>query len=248
MVSIKSDREIELMQHSGHINYLCHKYLESKLRPGITTKEIDDLAGKFITEHGCVSSSLGYEGYPGNICISVNDEVVHGIGSNRKLQNGDIVSLDISMSYKGYHSDSAATYPIGTITKEKQELLDHTKEALYAGLEKVKAGAKLGDISHAIEVCAHKHHLGVVEELCGHGIGTELHEDPDIPNFGEEGVGLTLKKGMTFAIEPMLNLGTKHVCILDDDWTIVTEDGRPSAHFEHTVVVLEDGYKILTGE
>lgn len=248
MVSIKSDREIELMQHAGHINYLCHKYLESKLRPGITTKEIDDLAGKFITENGCVSSSLGYEGYPGNICISVNDEVVHGIGSNRKLKNGDIVSLDISMSYKGYHSDSAATYPVGTITKEKQELIDHTKEALYAGLEKVKAGAKLGDISHAIEVYAHRHHLGVVEELCGHGIGTELHEDPDIPNFGEEGVGLTLKKGMTFAIEPMLNLGTKHVCILDDDWTIVTEDGKPSAHFEHTIVVLEDGYKILTGE
>ena len=248
MVSIKSDREIELMRQSGHINYLCHKYLESKLRAGITTKEIDDLAGKFITEHGCVSSSLGYEGYPGNICISVNDEVVHGIGSNRKLKNGDIVTLDISMSYKGYHSDSAATYPIGTITKDKQDLLDHTKEALYAGLSKVKAGAKLGDISHAIETCAHKHHLGVVEELCGHGIGTKLHEDPDIPNFGNEGVGLTLKSGMTFAIEPMLNMGTKNVCILDDDWTIVTEDGKPSAHFEHTVVVLEDGYEILTGE
>ena len=248
MVSIKSDREIELMRHAGHINYLCHKYLESKLRSGITTKEIDDLAGKFITAEGCVSSSLGYEGYPGNICISVNDEVVHGIGSNRKLKNGDIVTLDISMSYKGYHSDSAATYPIGTITKDKQDLLDHTKEALYAGLSKVKAGAKLGDISHAIETCAHRHKLGVVEELCGHGIGTELHEDPDIPNYGEEGVGLTLKKGMTFAIEPMLNLGTKHVCILDDDWTIVTEDGKPSAHFEHTVVVLDDGYEILTGE
>ena len=248
MVSIKSDREIDLMKHSGHINYLCHKYLESKLRAGITTKEIDNLAGKFITDHGCVSSSLGYEGYPGNICISVNDEVVHGIGSNRKLKNGDIVTLDISMSYKGYHSDSAATYPIGTITKDKQDLLDHTKEALYEGLSKVKAGAKLGDISHAIETCAHKHHLGVVEELCGHGIGTKLHEDPDIPNFGNEGEGLTLKSGMTFAIEPMLNMGTKHVCILDDDWTIVTEDGKPSAHFEHTVVVKDDGYEILTGE
>ena len=248
MVSIKSEREIELMKHSGHINYLCHKYLESKLKPGITTKEIDDLAGKFITSHDCVSSSLNYEGYPGNICISVNDEVVHGIGSNRKLKNGDIVSLDISMSYKGYHSDSAATYPVGTITKEKQELIDNTKGALMAGLEKVKAGAKLGDISNAIETYAHKHHLSVVEELCGHGIGTELHEDPDIPNFGEKGVGLTLKSGMTFAIEPMLNLGTKHVGILDDDWTIVTEDGKPSAHFEHTIVVRDNGYEILTGE
>lgn len=248
MVSIKSDREIELMKYAGHINYLCHKYLESKLRPGISTKEIDDLAGEFITSHGCISSSLGYEGYPGNICISVNDEVVHGIGSNRKLKNGDIVSLDICMSYKGYHSDSAATYPVGTITKEKQELIDNTKNALMAGLEKVKAGAKLGDISHAIETYAHRHRLGVVEELCGHGIGTKLHEDPDIPNFGEEGKGLTLKSGMTFAIEPMLNLGTKHVYMLDDDWTIVTADGKPSAHFEHTVLVCDDGYEILTGE
>ena len=248
MVSIKSDREIELMRHAGHINYLCHKYLESKLRPGITTKEIDDLAGEFITSHGCISSSLGYEGYPGNICISVNDEVVHGIGSNRKLKNGDIVSLDICMSYKGYHSDSAATYPVGTITKEKQELIDNTKEALMVGLSKVKAGARLGDISNAIETYAHRHHLGVVEELCGHGIGTELHEDPDIPNFGKEGTGLILKSGMTFAIEPMLNLGTKHVYMLDDDWTIITADGKPSAHFEHTVLVLDDGYEILTGE
>ena len=248
MVSIKSDREIDLMKHAGHINYLCHKYLESQLRPGITTKEIDDLAGKFITENGCVSSSLGYEGYPGNICISVNDEVVHGIGSQRKLKNGDIVSLDICMSYKGYHSDSAATYPIGTITKDKEDLIKNTKGALMAGLSKVKAGAKLGDISHAIEIYAHKHKLGVVEELCGHGIGTNLHEDPDIPNYGKEGVGLTLKSGMTFAIEPMLNLGTKHVYMLDDDWTIVTADGKPSAHFEHTILVKDDGYEILTGE
>ncbi|MBR1416870.1 MAG: type I methionyl aminopeptidase [Bacilli bacterium] len=248
MVSIKSDREIELMKYAGHINYLCHKYLESKLRPGITTGELDKLAGEFITSHGCISSSLGYEGYPGNICISVNDEVVHGIGGKRKIKNGDIVSLDICMSYKGYHSDSAATYPVGTITKEKEELIKNTKDALMEGLKMVKEGAKLGDISNAIETYAHRHHLGVVEELCGHGIGTELHEDPDIPNFGEKGTGLTLKAGMTFAIEPMLNLGTKHVYMLDDDWTIVTADGKPSAHFEHTVLVTKTGYKILTGE
>ena len=248
MVSIKSEREIELMRQAGHINYLCHKYLESILKPGMTTKEIDDLAGKFIKDHGCISSSLGYEGYPGNICISVNDEVVHGIGGKRKIQEGDIVSLDICMSYKGYHSDSAATYPVGKISEEKQRLIQDTKDALYAGLSKVKAGAKLGDISNAIEEYAHEHNLGVVEELCGHGIGTSLHEDPDIPNFGEKGVGLTLKSGMTFAIEPMLNLGTKHVLLLDDDWTVVTEDGKPSAHFEHTILVKDDGYEILTGE
>ena len=248
MVSIKSEREIELMKYAGHINYLCHKYLESKLKPGMTTKEIDDMAGDFIESHGCISSSKGYEGYPGNICISVNDEVVHGIGSKRIIQEGDIVSLDICMSYKGYHSDSAATYAIGHISKEKQELIDNTKNALMAGLSKVKEGAKLGDISNAIEEYAHKHNLGVVEELCGHGIGTKLHEDPDIPNFGEKGTGITLKSGMTFAIEPMLNLGTKEVYMLDDDWTIVTADGKPSAHFEHTVVVRENGYEILTGE
>lgn len=248
MVSIKSDREIELMKHAGHVNYLCHKYLESLLKPGITTGEIDKLAGEFMTSHGCISSSLGYEGYPNNICISVNDEVVHGIGGKRKLKNGDIVSLDICMSYKGYHSDSAATYAVGTITKEKQDLLDNTKQALYEGIKQVKAGARLGDISNAIETYAHRCRLGVVEELCGHGIGTKLHEDPDVPNFGEKGTGLVLKAGMTLAIEPMLNLGTKHVYMLDDDWTIVTADGKPSAHFEHTVLVKEDGYEILTGE
>src|SRR5574344_53068 len=248
MVSIKSEREIELMKYAGHINYLCHKFLESHIKPGITTKELDDLAAKFMKDHDCVSSSLGYEGYPANICISVNDEVVHGIPGKRKLKNGDIVSLDICMSYKGYHSDSAATYPVGTITKEKAELLEYTKGALYEGISKVKAGAKLGDVSHAIETYAHKHHLGVVEELCGHGIGTSLHEDPDILNYGPANTGLTLKSGMTLAIEPMLNLGTKHVGILDDDWTIVTEDGKPSADFEHTVLVTDDGYIILTGE
>ena len=248
MVSIKSDREIELMKIAGHINYLCHKYLETKLKPGITTKEIDDLAGKFIEEHGCISSSKGYEGYPNNICISVNDEVVHGIGSDRVLEDGDIVSLDICMSYKGYHSDSAATYPVGTISKRDQELLDNTKGALMAGLAEVKAGAKLGTVSHAIETYAHEHGLSVVEELCGHGIGTELHENPDVPNFGKAGTGLTLKAGMTLAIEPMLNKGSRHVYLLDDDWTVITADGENSAHFEHTVLVLEDGYEILTGE
>ena len=248
MVSIKSDREIELMKYAGHINYLCHKYLESHIKPGITTKELDDLAAKFMKEHDCVSSSLGYEGYPAYICISVKDEVVHGIPGRRRLMNGDIVSLDICMSYKGYHSDSAATYPVGTISKEKAELLEDTKGALYAGINEVKAGARLGNVSHAIETYAHRHHLGVVEELCGHGIGNELHEDPDILNYGPANTGLVLKSGMTLAIEPMLNLGTKHVGILDDDWTIVTEDGKPSAHFEHTVLVTDDGYIILTGE
>ena len=248
MVNIKTKEEIELMKYSGHINYLCHKLLEKNLRPGITTKELEDIARKFMEENGCTSSTIGYEGYPGYLCISVNDEVVHGIPGKRKLKNGDIVSLDISIKYKGYHSDSAATYPVGTVTEKKKYLMEHTKEALYEGIKQVKEGATIGDIGHAIEQCAHKYHLGVVRELCGHGVGTELHEDPNVFNYGKPHTGMVLKAGMTIAIEPMLNLGTREVCMLDDDWTIVTLDGKPSAHFEHTVLVTKDGYEILTGE
>ena len=246
MVNIKTKEEIELMKYSGHINYLCHKLLEKNLRPGITTKELEDIARKFMEENGCTSSTIGYEGYPGYLCISVNDEVVHGIPGKRKLKNGDIVSLDISIKYKGYHSDSAATYPVGTVTEKKKYLMEHTKEALYEGIKQVKEGATIGDIGHAIEQCAHKYHLGVVRELCGHGVGTELHEDPNVFNYGKPHTGMVLKAGMTIAIEPMLNLGTKEICMLDDDWTIVTMDGKPSAHFEHTVLVTKDGYEILT--
>lgn len=248
MVNIKTKEEIELMKYSGHINYLCHKLLEKNLRPGITTKELEDIARKFMEENGCTSSTIGYEGYPGYLCISVNDEVVHGIPGKRKLKNGDIVSLDISIKYKGYHSDSAATYPVGTVTEKKKYLMEHTKEALYEGIKQVKEGATIGDIGHAIEQCAHKYHLGVVRELCGHGVGTELHEDPNVFNYGKPHTGMILKAGMTIAIEPMLNLGTKEICMLDDDWTIVTMDGKPSAHFEHTILVTKDGYEILTGE
>ena len=248
MVNIKTKEEIELMKYSGHINYLCHKLLEKNLRPGITTKELEDIARKFMEENGCTSSTIGYEGYPGYLCISVNDEVVHGIPGKRKLKNGDIVSLDISIKYKGYHSDSAATYPVGTVTEKKKYLMEHTKEALYEGIKQVKEGATIGDIGHAIEQCAHKYHLGVVRELCGHGVGTELHEDPNVFNYGKPHTGMVLKAGMTIAIEPMLNLGTKEICMLDDDWTIVTMDGKLSAHFEHTVLVTKDGYEILTGE
>ena len=248
MVSIKSEHEIELMKHSGHINYLCHKLLEKNIRPGITTGELESIAKKFMEENGCISSTKGYEGYPGYLCISINDEVVHGIPGKRKLKNGDIVKLDISMIYKGYHSDSAATYPVGPISKEKEYLIEHTKKSLYEGIKQVKEGAKLGDIGHAIEQYAHEHHLSVVKELCGHGIGNELHEDPDVLNYGKAHTGMTLKAGMTIAIEPMLNYGERYVYMLDDDWTICTEDGSPSAHFEHTVLVTKDGCEILTGE
>lgn len=248
MISIKSDYEIELMKKAGHIVYETHKYLKPYLKPGITTLELDKLANEFIISKGATSSVYGYEGYPAHVCISVNDEVVHGIPSKRKLKDGDIVSIDICACYKGYHGDSAWSYGVGKLSKKNEYLLEHTEKALYEGLKKVQPGNHIGDISSAIEEYALKHKLGVVKELVGHGVGSNLHEDPDVPNYGIKGSGPILKEGMTIAIEPMLNLGTADIFILDDDWTIVTGDNLPSAHFEHTVLVTSNGYKILTGD
>ena len=248
MISIKSDYEISLMRIAGNIVYQTHQYLKPFIKPGITTKELDRLAHDFIISKDAYPSCLGYEGYPASICISVNEEVVHGIPSKRKLRNGDIVKLDICACYKGYHGDSAWSYAVGDISEEKKYLLKHTEESLYEGLKQVREGARIGDISNAVENYAKKYKLGVVKELTGHGIGSELHEDPDVPNYGKKGTGPLLKEGMVIAIEPMLNLGTAGVYILDDDWTIITQDDKPSAHFEHTVLVKKDGYEILTGD
>ncbi|MCI9279817.1 MAG: type I methionyl aminopeptidase [Bacilli bacterium] len=249
MISIKSEREIELMRYAGHINYLTHEELKKHIKPGIKTIELDRIAYNFIIKHDCIPSQLGFEGYPNTICISINDEVVHGIPSNRKLKEQDIVSIDFCVGYKGYHSDAARTYIVGKVDKDREDLVKNTKEALYIGLSKVRNGVKIGDISHAIESFAHSKGLSVVEELVGHGVGSSIHEEPDIPNFGEPNKGKILKSGMTIAIEPMLNLGKKQVCLTDqDDWVIVTKDGSPSAHFEHTVLVTDEGYEILTGE
>lgn len=248
MVQIKSQREINLMKEAGHINYLTHEELKKHIRPGITTLELDKIAHDFILSRDATPSCLNYEGFPKSICISINDEVVHGIPSSRKLKNGDIISIDFCVRKNGYESDSARTHIVGTTTEEKQRLVELTEKALYIGLNVIKAGAKIGDVGHAIQTYAESNGLSVVRELVGHGVGTEMHEDPDVPNYGEANTGRTLKTGMTIAVEPMLNLGTKEVCMLDDDWTIVTEDGSPSAHFEHTVAVTDDGYEILTGE
>lgn len=248
MISIKSDYEIELMRVAGRINDETHKLLAKHIRPGVTTKELNDIADAFIRKSGGTPSFLNYEGYPGSICTSVNEEVVHGIPSNRKLKEGDIISIDVGVIYKGYHSDHAWTYPVGKISEEKENLLKWTKESLFIGIHEVKAGARIGNIGNKIEEYAKKHNLGVVKELVGHGVGANLHEDPDVPNYGKYDTGLVLKKGMTIAIEPMLNLGTAKVYILDDDWTIITQDNKPSAHFEHTVLVTDDGYEILTGD
>ena len=248
MISIKSERELDLMKKAGHLNYLTHEEIKKYLKPGITTKKIDQIAHDFIIKNGGIPSCLGFEGFPASICISINDEVVHGIPKNRKIKDGDIVSIDFTVRLNGYESDAARTYIIGSVSKEVENLVEDTKKALMEGIKKVKPGARIGDISNAIETYAHNHGLSVVEELVGHGIGTKMHEEPDIPNFGSPNTGIILKEGMVLAIEPMLNLGKKEVCMLDDNWTIVTEDESPSAHFEHTVAVTKDGYKILTGE
>lgn len=248
MISIKSDREIELLKIAGSIVYQTHQYLKPYIKEGITTQELDKLAEDFIRSKGAIPSCKGYHGYPATLCTSINEVVVHGIPGKQKLKNGDIIAVDICACYKGYHGDSAWTYKVGKVSPELDDLMKETEEALYAGLAMVKPGNRIGDISNAVEAVANKYHLGVVRELCGHGVGHNLHEEPDIPNFGPAGRGPLIKEGMVFAVEPMLNLGTAKVWMLDDGWTIETQDGKPSAHFEHTVVVTKDGYQILTGE
>ena len=248
MISIKSAREIDLMKASGHLNYMTHEEIKKHIKPGITTNELDKIAYDFITKNGGYPSCLNYEGFPKSICVSINDEVVHGIPSNRKIKDGDVVSIDFCVLKDGYQSDSARTYIVGDTTDEVKALVENTEKALYVGLQEIKEGAKIGDVGAAIEAFATEHGLGVVRELVGHGIGTEMHEDPDVPNYGIKGTGPTLKAGMVIAVEPMLTLGKRNIGIMDDDWTIVTQDGLPSAHFEHTVVVTKDGYEILTKE
>lgn len=246
MISIKTPYEIELMEIAGRIVGETHRHLEPYIKPGITTKELDELAYNFIIKSGATPSFKDYDGFPASICTSINEEVVHGIPSNRKLQKGDIISIDIGACYKGYHGDSAWTYPVGEISSEKKMLLEHTEQSLYEGLNVIKAGARVGDIGYAISKYIKKFNLGVVRELVGHGVGSQLHEMPDVPNYGVQGTGPILKEGMVIAVEPMINLGTREVFIGDDEWTVVTGDDSPSAHFEHTVLVTKEGFKILT--
>lgn len=248
MISIKSEREIELLKIAGNIVYETHQYLSPFIKEGITTKELDTLAEEFIRSKGATPSFKGYNDYPASICTSINEEVVHGIPSKRRLRNGDIISIDIGACYKGYHGDSAWTYAVGEVSEKRKYLMEHTEKSLFVGLSMVKPGNRIGDIGAAIYEYATSHKLGVVRELVGHGVGTSVHEEPEVPNYGKPHTGPVLKEGMVIAIEPMLTLGRRDICILDDDWTIETVDNSPSAHFEHTIVVTKDGYKILTGE
>ena len=247
MITIKDEREIDLMRHAGMLVSKMHKYLKPFIKEGITTKELDHLAEEFILKNNGVPSCKGYEGFPATLCTSVNDMVVHGIPDNTKLKNGDIITIDVVIGYKGYQGDAAWTYAVGDISDEKKYLMEHTEKALYEGVKMVKPGNRIGDISHAVEMYARSHNLGIVKELCGHGIGTDMHEAPDIPNYGAKGTGPRLKEGMVICIEPMLNYGGKDdIYLLDDDWGVKTLDGNPAAHFEHTILVTKDGYEVLT--
>ena len=248
MITIKSKREIELLKIAGNIVYQTHQYLKPYIKEGITTKELDKLAEDFIRSKNALPSFKGYEGFPSTLCTSINSEVVHGFPSDRKLKNGDIISIDIGACYKGYHGDSAWTYTVGEVDDKTRKLLEDTEKSLFVGLAQVKPGNRIGDIGYAIEQYAHKHNLGVVKELCGHEVGTSVHEDPEVPNYGIPNTGPRLKEGMVIAVEPMLTLGRPDIFIHDNNWTIDTQDGSLSAHFEHTVVVTKDGYQILTGE
>lgn len=248
MITLKSKREIELLKEAGHIVYLTHQYLRPHIKAGIKTKELDRLAEEFIRSKGATPSFKGYEGFPSTLCISINDEVVHGFPSDRVLQDGDIISIDIGACYKGYHGDSAWTYTVGKVTDDAKYLLEHTEKALYEGIKQAKVGNRIGDISYAVEKYATEHNLGVVKELVGHGVGTSVHESPDVPNYGTKGTGPKIRDGMVIAIEPMLTLGSPDIYIEDNDWTVKTEDSSLSAHFEHTIAITNEGVIILTGE
>ena len=244
-ITIKSAREIELMTEAGRILEIVHEELAKALKPGMTTYEIDRIGEEVIRSHGCVPSFLGYNGYPASICVSINNEVVHGIPSKKRIiKEGDIVSLDAGVIYKGYHSDAARTYAIGEVSQAAKDLIRVTEESFFEGIKYAKEGNYLFDISAAIGKYASEHGYGVVRDLCGHGIGSHLHEAPEIPNYPVNRRGVKLRKGMTLAIEPMINMGTYAVDWLDDDWTVVTRDGSLSAHYENTVLIT-DGEPIL---
>lgn len=246
-VSIKSEREIELMRQAGKILAKVHEELGKAVRPGVSTWELNELGERLIRQHDCIPNFLNYHGYPASVCVSVNEEVVHGIPKKERiLKEGDIVSLDAGLIYRGYHSDAARTHYVGQVSPEVQKLVEATRNSFYEGIKMAKAGNHLYDISNAIDAYISGFGYGIVRDLVGHGIGTNLHEDPQIPNFRQKRRGLKLQPGMTLAIEPMINMGRADVEWLDDDWTVVAEDGLPSAHYENTILITDGEPEILT--
>ncbi|MBP3038166.1 type I methionyl aminopeptidase [Bacillaceae bacterium Marseille-Q3522] len=246
MIICKTPRELAIMREAGRIVALTHRELEKHITPGVTTKELDDIAERFIRKHDAFPSFKGYYGFRGSVCTSVNQELVHGIPGDRKLKHGDIISIDIGAQFNGYHGDSAWTYAVGNIDEDTKKLLAVTEESLYRGLKQAIPGERLSNISHAIQTYAESKGFSIVREYVGHGIGKDLHEDPDIPNFGPPGRGPRLRPGMVLAIEPMVNAGSQYVKSLQDHWTVVTADGKNCAHFEHTIAITDSGVEILT--
>jgi len=246
MIICKTPEEIEVMREAGRIVALTHQELKKHIAPGITTIELDAIAENFIRQHDAIPSFKGYNGFRGSVCASVNEELVHGIPGERKLNEGDIISLDIGAKFGGYHGDSAWTYGVGKISLENQELLDVTEQSLYKGLAEAKPGERLSNISHAIQQYAESRNFSIVREYVGHGVGKDLHEDPQVPHYGPPNKGPRLRPGMVLAVEPMVNAGMRYVKTLTDNWTVVTVDGKMCAHFEHTIAITETGYEILT--
>ena len=246
MIYLKTDEEIELMRESNRLVGMTHGELSKHIRPGITTLQLDKIADEFIRDHGAVPSFLGYGGFPNSICTSVNEHVVHGIPNNSPLQEGDIISVDCGVLKNGYNGDSAYTFCVGEVAEEIKELLRVTRKSLYIGIEQAKEGNRIGDIGNAIQTYCEKLGYSVVRELVGHGIGRDMHEAPEVPNYGRRGTGPLIKDGMCIAIEPMINMGSKNVVFENDGWTVRTKDRKPSAHFEHTIAVRNGKADILS--
>jgi methionyl aminopeptidase len=246
VIIIKSSREIEQLKKSCAIVVEVFRELKKVVAPGITTKELDQISEKIILSRGALPAFKGYRGFPASLCVSINEEVVHGIPGQRKLKEGDIVSLDAGVNLNGYFGDGAITLPVGEVSREAKRLLEVTEKALSIGIEKARAGNRLFDISYAIQSWVESRGFSVVRDFVGHGIGRDLHEEPQIPNFGSPHQGPRLEKGMVFALEPMVNEGTYEVKVLSDGWTVVTADGKRSAHFEHTIAITDGGAEILS--
>ena len=246
MIILKTRDEIRMMRESGRIAARVRDEVARMVSPGITTRELDQHAAKLMAQMGAKSAFLGYRGYPGNVCLSIDSEVVHGIPGERRIEMGQIVSLDVGVEYGGFIGDTATTVMVGVTDAEVVRLVRSTEQALLAGIAMARAGKRLGDLSHAVEEVAVRGGFSVVRDFVGHGVGRKMHEDPQIPNYGSPGTGPKLKVGMTLAIEPMVNMGGSAVQVLSDGWTVRTADGKPSAHFEHTVAIGEDGPEILT--
>lgn len=246
MIRYKTVEEIQIIKESAQILGKAHAEVAKVIKPGVKTKDLDKIADEYIQDHGGWPSFKNYHGFPSALCISVNDVVVHGFPSDYELKEGDIISVDCGVKFKGFHSDSAYTYPLEGVSDEVLKLLERTQESLYLGIAQAKVGNRIGDVSYAVQSYVEQFGYGVVRELVGHGVGKELHEDPEVPNYGKRGKGPKIAEGMVFAIEPMINMGTKNVSQDKDGWTIRTKDHKPSAHFEHMVAILKDRTEIVT--